>query len=398
MKTRIKMSVVFALVLAILVFVGIMTYLNRADQSGRVLVREITSSTHPVQTVVVTPLDLVERLSSTGVLQAERDVIISSEVAGKVEKVFRKLGDKCQKGALLARLDAEGYQINLAQAEAAVRQGEVALDHARRDLERMTALKESAVATAQQLDAAEGATSTSLAALEQARAAQKMAARNLREAGIRCPFTGFVADIRIDTGSAVMPQTPVARLVDTSHLKLVLSVTSAEMSRIQSGQQAIITDPSVPDEMYRGTVSRLGVAADSTTRTFPVEVSVSPTGNGLKAGQVVHVSLELQVHKDVIALPNQAILTDPVNGKKYVLAVKNGVVEKVEVVTGLQIEDSVIVKDGLGKGTEVVTIGGDELEDGMAVDVTKRYRQKDVDGGIDSVNKGVSEETTKLAR
>ncbi len=367
MTTKAKVAIVIVLFLAALSAVGALTYKNRATVSDSGLVQEIEQASHPVRAQKIQPEVLVERLVSTGVLKAEQDVILTAEVAGKVKKVFRQLGDPCKKGEVLLRLDAESYQIGLAQARAAVKQGKVALDHAERDYKRMQALKESAVVTAQQLDAAEGAKSSAAASVEQAEAAFRMAARNVRETSVRCPFTGFVAERMVDSGQTVGPQTPLARLVDTSRLKLALSVTSAEISRLKTGQSVMLADPALPGKTYRGEVSRVGVAADAMTRNFPIEVLVDEKETGIRAGQVVHATLELAEHRDVLAVPIDAVTTS--GGSQSVFVVMDNQARKTDVTTGPRIEGKVIVTSGLKPGVEVITVGGSSLEDGAAIEI-----------------------------
>ncbi len=362
-----KVTFVILLLLAGLGAIAFLTYQNREPIPNSGLVQEVARTSHPVQTTRVQPELLVERLVSTGVLKAERDVILSSEVMGRVKKVFKSLGDRCKKGETLLRLDAEGYQIALAQAQTAVKQGSITLDHAGRDMNRMRALEKSAVATAQQLDAAEGAESVAAATVEQANASLRAAKRNLRETNVRCPFTGFVAQRMVDMGQAVSLQTPLARLVDTSKLRLALSVTSAEISRIKVGQAVRLLDPALPDRIYRGSVSRVGVAADALTRSFPIEVLVDEQEEGLRAGQVVHANLELEEHVDVLAVPMGTVISS-IGGQAVFVVVKNRA-KKVQVTTGSQIDGKVIIRSGLEPGDEVITIGGTDLKDGAAVEV-----------------------------
>ncbi len=370
MTTKAKVAIVVVLFLAALSAIGALTYKNRATMSDSGLVQEIEQASHPVRVQKIHPESLVERLVSTGVLKAEQDVLLTAEVAGKVKKVFKQLGDPCKKGEILLRLDAEGYQIGLAQAQAAVKQGMVALDHAERDYKRMQALKESAVVTAQQLDAAEGAKSSAAASVEQAEAALRMAARNLRETSVRCPFAGFVAERMVDSGQTVGPQTPLARLVDTSRLKLALSVTSAEISRLKTGQSVMLADPALPGRTYRGEVSRVGVAADAMTRNFPIEVLVDEKEMGLRAGQIVHATLDLAEHRDVLAVPLDAITTT--GEGQSVFVVEKNQARKTDVTTGPRIEGKVIITGGLKPGAEVITVGGSSLEDGATIEILGR--------------------------
>ncbi len=372
MKTRAKVAVILVFPMLALVAIGALTYKNRAPMTKTDLIQEVVKSRHPVQVLTVQPRTLTEKLISTGVLKAEQDVILSAEVAGKVKKVFKSLGDSCKKGELLLRLDAEGYEIALAQAQAALKQSQIGLDHTGRDFKRMQALKQGAVVTAQQLDAAEGAKRSAGASVEQAEAALRFTKRNLRETSVRCPFTGFVAQRMVDKGQAVGPQTPLARLVDISRLKLVLSVTSGEISRLKIGQTVVLTDPALPGKSYNGDVSRVGVAADSITRNFPVEVLVDKQEDGLRSGQVVHASLTLEEYRDALAVPVEAVMTA---GKiKSVFVVSKDKAEKVAVSVGPQIDEKVIIASGLKAGDKVITVGGDDLEQGFLVEVVEGRR------------------------
>lgn len=368
--TRAKVAVILIALFTLLLLVGVLTYRNRAPASDGELIQEVTTPRPPVRTVLLKPQLLLDKLVSTGVLKAKQDVILSAEVPGKVKKVLKALGDKCNKGELLLQLDTEGYRIGLSQAKAALAQSEISLDHATRNWNRMQQLKASAVATAQQLDSAEGSVSSGEATVEQAKAALQLAARNLRETNVRCPFTCFVAQRMVDTGQTVLPQTPLARLVDTSELKMVLSVTSAELSRLKVGQTVVIRDPTVPGRSYTGSVFRLGVAADALTKNFPVEVLLDDKESRLHTGQVVHTSLELEEHRDVLAVPVEAVFTSGTT--QFVLAVSKDKAQKVIVTTGTQIEEQVIITSGLQPGDEVIVVGGDDLVNGAEVTVVNR--------------------------
>jgi RND family efflux transporter MFP subunit len=365
-KSKAKIVGFITVLVVVLGAAAVLTYMNRAPVSDGTLVSAVESDRRPVKTLVVRPVAMVERLTSTGVLRARRDVVLTAEVAGEVIKVHKDLGDRCDKGELLVRLDGEGYRIALAWATAAVKQSQVSVEHAERDLQRMKKLSGKAI-TPQQLDAAEGGAASGAAALEQAKAGLRAAKRNLRETQVRCPFGGNVAQKMVELGQMVGPQTPLARLVDTDRLELEIAVTAAELSRIEIGIPVDLDDPEQPGRASRGTVSRLGVAADEMTRTFPVEVEVDGAAEGLRAGQVVRASLELARHEAALAVPVDAVLGS--GSQRKLFAVQGGKARELSVVTGPQIDGRVIVVTGLEPGTEVVVVGGDELADGAEVEV-----------------------------
>ncbi len=370
MKGKIQVILVLLLFAGGLTAVGIATWANRVEKIDTVLVKEVKSEKTPVETQTVATRSLTERLTATGVLTAEQDVTLTAEVSGRVKKMTKSLGDRCKKGELIVKLDPESYLLAVQQSQAALAQAEVNLEYAAREWERMKKLKESDVVPKGRIDSAEGAYDADKAAVAAAKTTVAVAARNLKETNVKCPFDGFIAERTVDPGKSVTPGMPLARLVDTARLTLTLSVTSDKLARLRLGQKAVLSDPALPEQTYAGEVFRLGVAADPATRTFPVELALADKIKGLHTGQVVEASLALQTFDDVIAVPVSAVkktVSDP-----HVLVVEGGKAISRTVTLGLEIEDVVIVKTGLKPGDEVIVIGGAEIQDGTAVEVTRR--------------------------
>ena len=368
MKGKYQVISVLLLIAGAIVGIGILTYSNRVEEIDTELVKTVKLEKTPVQIQVTAPRTLTEKLVSTGVLGAEQDVILSAEVGGRVKKVTKSLGDRCEKGEQIVKIDPENYRLAVQQAKANLSQAEVSLTYAEREWQRMAKLKKSEVASASQIDSAEGAYNASKAAVDTAETAVALAARNLKETGIRCPFTGYIAERMVDPGATVSPGSPLARMVDTQRLTLTLSVTSDKLARLKVGQRATLSDPALPEHTYEGEVFRLGVAADPQTRTFPVELAVSEKNGGLRTGQVVQASLAMQTHQNVIAVPLSAVLEADSDPK--VMVAEKGRAKTVSVTLGPKIERLVIVRDGLEVGEKVIVIGFDELVDGAEVAIT----------------------------
>ncbi|MFC1609606.1 efflux RND transporter periplasmic adaptor subunit [Myxococcota bacterium] len=364
MKTGTKFFI--GLVVALLT-IGLVTFINRAPDGNGALVEAVEHSEKPVETVVIEPTSLEESIERTGVLEPKRDVVLTAEVGGKVRHVHRDLGDTCKSGQTLIQLDAETYRIALLDAQASLRQSEASLEESERTLDRANKLKERKLASEQDLDRTGTAVESARAMKERAQAAVQMARRNLREATITCPFDGVVASRMVDVGQLVGPQTPVVRFVDNRELKLTLTVSVAELSRMQVGQKVSLHDPTLPDATYEGEVARLGVAADPTTRTFPVEVSVHGDADGPRPGQVVRSVIQIATHEGTIALPTDAV-TLGVDGPSVFVVVENTVHKKM-VELGPRVTGRVIIESGVAVGEEVVVVGVHGLQSGDKVKV-----------------------------
>ncbi|MBW2523432.1 MAG: efflux RND transporter periplasmic adaptor subunit, partial [Deltaproteobacteria bacterium] len=355
-------------VFAAIAIVGIVTYLNRVSSSGAGLVSDVELGSRPVEVEPVEPRRLVETLVQTGTLQANRDVVLSAEVAGKVQKVHRDLGDRCKRGEPLVQLDPSGYQIAVLQAKAAHAQAKAAFEQSARDLKRTETLHQREAVAAYELERAQSGERTTAAVVEQAAAALRLAKRNLHETTIRCPFDGVVAARLVELGQLVGPQTPLARVVDTERLKLTLTVGAAQLARLELGQRVRLADPSIPDRSYDGEVARLGVAADPVTRTFPVEVLVAGGETGPKPGQVVRGVIELAVHERALSVPDEALVSE--NGQSAVFLARDGKAHRQMVTVGPHIDGAVIVRSGLAAGAPVIVVGNENLRHGDPVTVS----------------------------
>ena len=357
---------------------GTITYLNRAPERSDDLVHEVERTRYPVRTITLTPSTVSEKLTRTGVLQANTDVVLTSEVAGRIVKINKALGDECKKGETLLQLDREGYRIGLAQARAAVKQAQVAVDQAGRTMSRTEALKAQDVATEQQFDSAQGGLQGAQATLELAVAAQQAAARSLKGTAVKCPFAGRLAERMVDLGQTVGPSIPLARLVNVDQLKLVMNVTASQLTRLEIGQRVFLSETESATRII-AEVSRLGVAADRLTRTFPVEIVTSGEEGLLRPGQIVRAVCELATHENVLVVPMEAV---HIKGDASSVMVADGdTAREISVQLGPRIEDDVIVTSGLAAGAEVIVVGYDEVEDGSLIEVTNTGKAAEhVDG------------------
>jgi RND family efflux transporter MFP subunit len=364
---HVKLGLGFLAVLAALMTVAFVTWLNRAAPSGGELVVEVVSDSRPVEVIELRPEPVTVTLEATGVLASKRDVVISAEVGGIVRQSLRQIGEPCREGAVLVRLDGEPWRIGRDQARALVSQAAAAHENAVRDLERVKRLETGAAVTPQQIDAAETGVRAAAAALEQARAGLRAAGRNLRVADIRCPFDGHVAERMVEVGQAVAPLSPVARLVDLDHLELAVAVAASRLGRISEGQDVRLGEPGARVRPFSGEVVRIGVAADPLTRAFPVVVALEPGQRGPRVGQVLAATFELARYDAALAVPTDAVAD--AEAAPTVLRVEGDLARRVAVELAERVGDRWVVATGLAAGDRVVTLGGDGLADGARVRV-----------------------------
>jgi multidrug efflux system membrane fusion protein len=219
------------------------------------------------------PVTLI--FNAEGQALPERDTIIRAETSGDVAEVFVSMGDSVEDGAEIARLESDAAEANLAQA-----QQELAA--AARDLENAETLLERGVATVDRLQQARTAFAQAEARLT---AAEEAVSNNV----ITAPFAGRIESLEIDPGEFVQAGAQVGRIVDITPLTVSFQVPQQALNRLSSGQMATVRF--ITGQVREGTVTFVGSAAASATRSFPAEITIPNPDGEIAAGISAEIAI-----------------------------------------------------------------------------------------------------------
>jgi len=179
---------------------------------------------------------------------------------------------------------------------------------------------------------------------------------------ITSPADGVVAKLNIHPGEKIIvdPYTPLATIVDTSHVMVEADAFSKDIRFIKPGQEADITTSSYPGVDFKGKIFYVGDIVDPNTRTYKVYIRVRNIHNLLKPNMFVNVKI-LPNSVQALSIPQSALIFD--NNKFYVFKYENGKYIKTEVKV-YQIKDgTAYIKSGLNPGDEIVGSGSLLLKD-----------------------------------
>lgn len=319
----------------------------------------------PVQTHVIQIGEVVDLVRATGTLFPLHDVLVSSQTVGTVTEVFVEVGDRVERGAPLVQIDPEFKQLAVDQAEARLMEARAAFEKANRDFERNKKLHQTKDISEYIFEIARLQKESAEAAYLTAKANVKMAKRQLADARITSPVNGFVAARLVELGGTVAPGTPIAKVVDISHVKVKFGVAEKDVVKVEKGQSVAISVDSHQELKFSGKVASVGPQADLSTRTFPVEVLVDNSDLRLKAGMIARVDIVTQTNKDVVLLPKSALLER--GGQTIIFLIRDGVAQKRILKLGIESGDFVAVLEGAGAGDEVVVMGQENLSDGVSI-------------------------------
>jgi len=214
----------------------------------------------------VEPSVLVEPV--VGTVRPKLQATVSPKISGRILELAVVPGQRVAAGQLVARLEA-------GELEASRNRAVAALDQANRELERQRQLMQSK-ATAQAL-------------VDQAEAAQRMAAASLKEiestlaqATVSAPFAGTVTRKLADTGDLGLPGRGIVMIEDPGHLRFEAPVPESLAGSLAVGQKIPVVVDAIAARLD-GTVAEIEPSADSTSRTFVVRLDL-PETKGLRAG------------------------------------------------------------------------------------------------------------------
>jgi len=321
----------------------------------------------------------------SGSLEASASFLVSPKVSGRIETISVDLGDGVQRGAVVAELDADEYQQDLAQAEADLlvakanlAQSQSALEIAKRGMERADSLRKRGVTSDADLDVAKSELLVGEASVEVDRAQLNRAEAALASARIRLSYTKvqaswsggasqrFVAERYLDEGQTVAANTGILRIVDLDRLAGVFYVTEKDYANLQIGQHVAIRTDVYPREMFSGKIERIAPVFQDASRQARVELLVENPGLKLKPGMFIRAEVEVARAEEATIIPAESIVTRSDVQGIFLVSEDGKTVSWHEVQVGLRQGDLVQITDSELSG-RVVTLGQQLLEDGAAI-------------------------------
>jgi membrane fusion protein (multidrug efflux system) len=201
--------------------------------------------------------------------------------------------------------------------------------------------------------------------LRVAESAHQIALWNLDEQVLKSPVDGVVLDRPVSPGTHVNLNDPVMLIADVRPENLVMraAVDEENMTYVRDGQEVRMSLYSYPDRVFTGRVGRIYDKADPDRRTFEVDVKVEQPDERMAAGMTGELAFVIAAKDAATVAPRQALQNKKLftvrDGKLAAVDAQIGLtsVERVEVVSGLNVGDRVVVSPvaGMQAGTPVRT-------------------------------------------
>ncbi|MBP0618210.1 efflux RND transporter periplasmic adaptor subunit [Jiella sp. KSK16Y-1] len=341
--------------------------------------------------------EIVEKVDVTGTLMPRETVSVGADVDGlRIVELSADEGDSVEKGEVLARLETDMIDSNIAlndaqveraeaaiaQAKAQISDAEAAAIQADASLARSRPLAEKGIVGQDVLDQRIAAASSARAKVNAAREglavaeadkAAQIAQRDqwvLRKskAEIKAPAAGLVLSRDARLGAIVSTASgSLFEIARDGLIELEAAVSETALARLEKDQKVAVYVAG-KREPVEGTVRLISPRVDQATRLGIVDIALPKNAKGLHAGAFARGVIEIARHEGVL-VPRTAVVFE--GDDAVIQVVSNGVVKRRAVDLGLTTADTVEIQKGVRAGEEVVATAGAFVRDGDTVTPVK---------------------------
>ncbi len=297
-------------------------------------------------------------LEAVGTLGAARGVQLSAETSGEIIEINVKSGDKVEAGDLLLTLNDS--------VEQASRERQIAnLELARLLFERDASLVEQKSIPQSQYDRSKADLDSAIATLAETEA-------RLDNKRIVAPFSGTVGIITVKQGDYIESGTPITTLQDLTELEVDFSVPARHFPSLRKGLEIGVETAAFPDREFKATLQAVDALVDSSTRNLRLRATLDD-GNGLLPGMFARLTVDLDVARTVVTVPESAV-SYALHGDTVYLVndweMPGELLADPRIVTtGPARNGRIAILKGVKSGDKVVTVGQNKLYRGARIEL-----------------------------
>ena len=302
-----------------------------------------------VRTTVLQPREIEREISVSTNLQGYLTQNVAPSLTGKIEHIYREVGDRVSKGTDLVRMDQTQYKTT-----------KITMANLEIEKNRVTQLLRSGSATQQQYDQVNtqyNSTKEQLEFLEQ-------------NTYVKAPFAGVISAKNYEDGELYSGQ-PILILTQIDKLKALVAIPETYFPLFKPGMKLSLTTDIYPDKTFPATVEIVYPTIDPSTHTFQCKIVIPNGKNLLRPGMYVTTTIGLG-KANALVIPYQAVEKLVGANDRYVFIVEDGHAKRVTVTLGQRFDQDIeIIADEIKEGVEVVTTGQHKLVDGVKVNVVE---------------------------
>ncbi len=329
-----------------------------------------------IRTVLVEKGDIIIKMTESGTVEPVTAVDIKSELAGEVRRLYVEEGDSVKVGDKLALVQQESSQARqVAQSRASLERTKLDLEEAERNLERKRELYELGFISKKDVEDAEKSYKSSkiqydlsekqlwliLGGTEQAES-QSLTSRTFDNIIVSSPIKGLVISINVEVGEMITSGTQayggggttIMTVADLSRMVVKADINEVDVGKVAKGQPVNIVFDAIKGKTYQGRVRKLTPAGSIKQNivVYPLEVEILDPDESIRPGMTADIDIIAGNAKGVLYVPKEAVIKR--GNRSTVMLIEDGKPVPKEVITGLEDDVKVEIKEGLKEGDKVL--------------------------------------------
>jgi len=330
------------------------------------LVAPISMGQITVSTTTATTMNLNDEDSVMGMIYSRSSPDIAAEVSGRVISVIADIGDTVEKGQVLAQIDSEKYDLQLAQSKAELARLSALLVNQELDLKRAEKLFKDSLVSEEMVDRTRAEFNALSEQINAANAQLRNSERLIEETKIKAPIQTKVAAKHIDIGDFVQNGMIVYELVDTKNLRVALSFPEYQSLKLKKGLKVFLTTPTSKDQNVETIIKEVKPSVNSNNRSITAIVDFDNPGSWVP-GASTQARIILSTYQDAVVLPQLAVVRRSIGDVVYLIQNDTAVEQQVD--TGLEKDGFIHIKSGLKHGDIVALDGAGFLTNGTQIKI-----------------------------
>ena len=308
----------------------------------------------------------------SGAARADVESRLSFKVAGNVQRIHVEVGDRINKGAMIAELDPTDHQLHVQDEEASLLRAQSQARNARADYSRVQSLYVNQNASRADLDAALADKESADAQVESNTNKLELAKLQLRYTRLTAPVAGSIASVDAEVNENVRSGQSIVMLTGTGSPEVEVTIPEILIYQLREGAEVAVKFDALGGKSFPATITEVGVASVGFATTYPVRVRLEETDSSIRPGMAAEVLFKFESTggRERFIVPPVAVGED--REGRFVFLVESaengiGVARRTPVTVGDLSSQGLEITEGLKDGDLLITAGVSRIADGQKV-------------------------------
>lgn len=369
MATHTKLRL-FRFLLSLFFFISLLMGCSQQEKEVKLLPR-------PVKVFRVGSVSAEHVASYAGEVRPRFETTLSFRVAGKIIARPVEIGDRVQKGQLLAKLDTSDYRLSVESIKAQLKSAVTDQNFAKDDLARYRELLNQKVISSPDFDRHQTVYTNAQERVAALEAQLKQTSNQLDYTELSADRDGVITALEVEKGQVVAAGQSVVKLAQLDEKEIHFDIPEQHLADIKNHQRVEISLWSAGERKFKAKIREISATANSASRTYRAKATLLDGQKEANLGMTATVWITAD-KTEQIAVPLSAIFTSqnqPKQQKVWLVNEVNHHVKALSVQTGIALADELTTVAGLQAGQLIVSAGVQRLKEGQSVRLLNSFPQ-----------------------